>query len=514
MSTTPHLSLPIIDNQARAARDTNSALRLLDALIQLSVKDRDLAAPPASPAMGDRYLIAASPTGAWMGKEGAVTVYVGSWVFFTPEEGWHVWVDDENITIAFDGTTWTSTAVDLSNLNASNLTSGTVPAEALPAPTSTTFGGVKSLAATSHKFLTSIGTDGIPVAAQPAASDITGLAASATTDTTNAANISSGVLDVARIPVLPSQTVIVSSGDLTALTSPQQAQISTGVVVTTTDGNRWVYSGSGSKTLEASYVQLADITPDWTAISGKPSFATSATTDTTNASNISSGTLAAARGGAGTISGLLKANGSGVVSAATAGTDYLTPSGSGASLTSLNATNLSSGTVADARLSANVPLKNATVSITGAYTFNANLSFGSGFGFIGAWSFSINEYWLAFNSGNYRGGFTFDPNNRLLTIYAADADGTDRNNIEIKTGGSTGTLAAYIKANGTFGFQKNITLEEVASTPADPTSGTQTRIYMKGDKVVFQFNDAGTVRYKYLDMTGTGVTWVHSTTAP
>ncbi len=37
--------------------------------------------------------------------------------------------------------------------------------------------------------------------------------------------------------------------------------------------------------------------------------------------------LPAAKGGAGTVSGLLKANGSGLVSAATAGTDYLTPAG-------------------------------------------------------------------------------------------------------------------------------------------------------------------------------------------
>lgn len=38
--------------------------------------------------------------------------------------------------------------------------------------------------------------------------------------------------------------------------------------------------------------------------------------------------------------------------------------------------------------------------------------------------------------------------------------------------------------------------------------------YVIGSKKVFAYDDGGTVRYKYLDMAGTGVTWVHTTTPP
>lgn len=97
-----------------------------------------------------------------------------------------------------------------------------------------------------------------------------------------ASKITSGVFDVARIPVLPSQTVQVSSGGIAALTAGQQTAITNGTVVTTTDGRRWVYSGTGSKTAEASYIELADVTPDWSVIANKPSFATVATSGSYN----------------------------------------------------------------------------------------------------------------------------------------------------------------------------------------------------------------------------------------
>ncbi|WP_406853352.1 tail fiber domain-containing protein [Brevundimonas sp. BH3] len=89
---------------------------------------------------------------------------------------------------------------------------------------------------------------------------------------TLAASRLTGLIDVARIPILPSQKQFASSGGLTALTTAQQNEIGQGSIVTTTDGNRWVYSGSGSKTVAASYVQLADVTPEWSSVTDKPSF--------------------------------------------------------------------------------------------------------------------------------------------------------------------------------------------------------------------------------------------------
>jgi len=52
------------------------------------------------------------------------------------------------------------------------------------------------------------------------------------------------------------------------------------------------------------------------------------------------------------------------------------------------------------------------------------------------------------------------------------------------------------------------------TTPASPTQDTEAKLYVKDNKLIVVWNDDGTVRYKYLDLTGTGVEWVHTTSAP
>lgn len=111
--TTPNLILPyILPAQAQKHVTHNEAIRALDALVQLSVATRSLAAPPATPADGARYIVAAAPTGAWSGRSGKIAAFQdGAWTFFAPLEGWRAWIADEDILAAWNGTAWIAAAV-------------------------------------------------------------------------------------------------------------------------------------------------------------------------------------------------------------------------------------------------------------------------------------------------------------------------------------------------------------------------------------------------------------------
>jgi hypothetical protein len=101
--------------QAQKHVTHNEALRILDAVVQIAVADRDLATPPSSPTNGDRYIVAASASGAWSGQSNKIAAWQdGAWTFFTPREGWLAWIADDDALVAWDGSAWAATTTDTS----------------------------------------------------------------------------------------------------------------------------------------------------------------------------------------------------------------------------------------------------------------------------------------------------------------------------------------------------------------------------------------------------------------
>lgn len=100
----------------------------------LSVKDRDLATPPGSPAAGDTYIVAASPTGSWAGQASKVAIWSGTaWIFGTPRTGWRTYIEDEDAYLVYKAGAWGSMAI-----GAGEWTAATVDQAEAEAGTATT----------------------------------------------------------------------------------------------------------------------------------------------------------------------------------------------------------------------------------------------------------------------------------------------------------------------------------------------------------------------------------------
>jgi len=86
--------------------------------------------------------------------------------------------------------------------------------------------------------------------------------------------------------------------------------------------------------------------------------------------------------------------------------------------------------------------------------------------------------------------------------------------IDASTVTTTTVDATFVSATSQLETDLAVTINETASTPGTPSVSAACRLYMKADKLVVMYDDAGTVRYKYLTLTGAGATWTDTTTAP
>ena len=53
----------------------NEALVIIDNILQNGIIDKDLTTPPSSPNSNDTYIVGASATGAWSGKDKQIAFY-------------------------------------------------------------------------------------------------------------------------------------------------------------------------------------------------------------------------------------------------------------------------------------------------------------------------------------------------------------------------------------------------------------------------------------------------------
>jgi hypothetical protein len=85
----------------------NEALQSLDVLVAAAVEGAPLATPPASPNLGDCYIVAANPTAAWAGKAQQLAAFTsGGWRFVVPRDGLSVYVKSSGATAAYRGGGW------------------------------------------------------------------------------------------------------------------------------------------------------------------------------------------------------------------------------------------------------------------------------------------------------------------------------------------------------------------------------------------------------------------------
>jgi len=108
MSATHRLALPfILPGQAQKELFHNEALQALDLVVAAAVEEPPRTAPPASPAIGSCYIVAPSPTGAWIGHSGCLAGMTSAgWRFVSPFEGLAAIIRSSGVTATYRAGAW------------------------------------------------------------------------------------------------------------------------------------------------------------------------------------------------------------------------------------------------------------------------------------------------------------------------------------------------------------------------------------------------------------------------
>ncbi len=105
--TSPRLLIPeITENQASKYLTHNEAIRVVDALVQLTVQAQQNT-PPVSPSEGQCWIVGTSPTGIWVGKSNQIAQYYNAaWYYHVPSTGWRAHNVATSLELFYTGSAW------------------------------------------------------------------------------------------------------------------------------------------------------------------------------------------------------------------------------------------------------------------------------------------------------------------------------------------------------------------------------------------------------------------------
>lgn len=137
MTATPRLSLPfLIAGQAQKETTHNEALQILDFVGAGAVAEPPRNDPPASPVIGDCYIVGPAPTGAWTDWASALAGYsAGGWRRIPAVVGMGVYVQSTDQWATYRAGGWELGALRGSMLMIDGQQVVGAQAAAIPSPT-------------------------------------------------------------------------------------------------------------------------------------------------------------------------------------------------------------------------------------------------------------------------------------------------------------------------------------------------------------------------------------------
>jgi Protein of unknown function (DUF2793) len=134
--TSERLKLPLLTSgQAQKEATHNEALTLADMLVQPVVQSVAPASVPATPQLGQCWIVGTGAGGAWAGHDGAMACWTaGGWRFAAPFEGMEAWNLATGTFARRSGTIWITGIVNASQIRVENVQLLTARQAAIASP--------------------------------------------------------------------------------------------------------------------------------------------------------------------------------------------------------------------------------------------------------------------------------------------------------------------------------------------------------------------------------------------